>query len=149
LGVTDRIAERMRLLSQIVAGLMLVEAATFGAIAFVFYRKQSTRLEQCHKTWGDVIEVKEKNQREGPPTRYPVIRYHDETGKEAVFESKFGRSVWNIKAGDRVEIFANRRNPAESQIANYMVQWGLPTVFGIVSATSIIAAPIVYIVMKR
>ena len=131
-----------------IAASMLVEAIVFGVLAYVMFRKKRAKLALCQRTWGNVIEVKEREGGEGGTTRHPVIRYRNARGEEATFESKFGSSNWKVKAGDRLEILVNPSKPAESQVVGFMAQWGLPFVFGIVSVVSIIGVPVVYLALK-
>jgi len=64
------------------------------------------------------------------------------------FESKYGSSNWKIKAGDQLDILVSQINPRT-------LKWrvhgavGLPFVFGMVAALSIIGAPIVYLALQR
>ncbi len=126
---------------------MLGEGIVFGLWAYVLFRKKRAKLAICHRTWGDVIDVKEHSGGEGA-TRHPVIRYKTMNGEEATFESKFGSSNWKVKTGDRLEILVNRDNPSEAEVVSLMAQWGLPIIFGIVSVGSIIGAPIVYLFFR-
>jgi hypothetical protein len=128
-----------RMINQIVAAFMLVEGSVFGVLAYVMIRKKSAKLALCQRTRGEVIEVKEHGGGEGGPTRHPVIRYTAINGETVTFESKYG---------DRLEILVSHSNPVEAEVVGFMPQWGLPLVFGIISAASIIGAPIIYLVLK-
>jgi hypothetical protein len=136
------------MLHQIVAAMMLGEGVVFGALSLILYRKKHARLTLCERTWGDVVEVKEHPGSEGA-TRHPVIRYRALNGQELTFESKFGRSNWPVKPGDHLAILVNRNDPTQAEVVNFMAQWGLPLVFAIVSAASIIGAPIVFLALKH
>ena len=136
------------MINQIVAAFMLVEGSVFGVWAYVMFRKKSAKLALCQRTRGEVIEVKEHGGGEGGPTRHPVIRYTAINGETVTFESKYGSSNWKVKAGDWLEILVSRSNPVEAEVVGFMPQWGLPLVFGIISAASIIGAPIIYLVLK-
>ena len=127
---------------------MLAEGIAFGVMAYVKFRKKSLKLARCQKTWVDVIEVKERSGGEGP-TKHPVIRYKAATGEDVTFESKFGRSNWKVKTGDRLEILVSPSNPSDAEVVSFMAQWGLPLIFAIVSAGSAIGAPVVYLLLRR
>jgi hypothetical protein len=135
------------MIMQIVAALMLAEGIFFGLLAYVMFRKQRARLALCHRTWGEVIGVNEHSGGDGS-TKHPVIRYKAMSGEEVTFESKFGRSNWQVKRGDRLEILVNRSNPTDAEVVSFMAQWALPVIFAIVSAGSIIGAPLVYLFLK-
>jgi hypothetical protein len=132
---------------QTVAALMLAEGIFFGLLAYVLFRKKSTRLALCHRAWGEVIGVNEHSGGEGP-TKHPVIRYKAMSGEEVTFESKFGRSNWQVKPGDRLEILVNPNNPMDAEVVSFMAQWALPVIFAIVAAGSIIGGPLVYLFLK-
>ena len=68
--------------------------------------------------------------------------------KLAAVESKFGKSNWKVKPGDQLDILVSQTKPADAEVAGFLPQWGLPLVFGIVAAASIIGAPIVYLALK-
>jgi len=135
------------MIHQIVAAIMLGEGIVSGLIAYVMFRKQSAKLALCHRTWGEVIDVKEHSGGEAP-TRHPVIRYKATGGEDVTFESKFGSSNWKIKPGDRLEILVNPTAPTDAEVVSFMAQWGLPLVLAIVSAGSIIGAPVVFLLLK-
>ncbi len=133
--------------NQIVAAFMLGEGIIFGIIAYALFRKKSAKLALCHRTWGEVIDVKEHTGSEGP-TRHPVIRYKAATGEDVTFESKFGSSNWQIKPGDRLEILVSPGTPTDAEVVSFMAQWGLPLLLAIVSAGSIIGAPVAFLFLR-
>ena len=135
------------MINQVVAGSTLVEGIVFGIASYVLFRKKSTKLAHCQRTWGDVLEVKE-HQGSETPTRHPIIRYKSITGQEVTFESKYGSSNWKVKPGDRLEILVSPDNPSDAEVMSFMAQWGLPLVFAVVSAASVVGAPILYLVLK-
>jgi hypothetical protein len=135
------------MINQIIAGFMLAEGIAFGVLAYVKFRKKSLKLARCQKTWGDVIDVKEHSGGDGP-TKHPVIRYKAATGEDVTFESKFGSSNWKVKTGDRLEILVNPGNLSDAEVVSFMAQWGLPLIFAIVAAGSIIGAPVVYVLLR-
>jgi hypothetical protein len=139
--------ERLRMIMQIVAALMLCEGIFFGLLAYVMFRKKSARLALCNRTWGEVIGVNEHSGGEAP-TKHPVIRYKAMGGEDVTFESKFGRSNWQVKPGDRLEILVNRSDPTDAEVVSFMAQWAFPVIFAVISAGSIIGAPLVYLFLK-
>jgi hypothetical protein len=136
------------MINQIVAAFMLGEGTVFGVLAYVMFWKKSAKLALCHRTWGDVIDVKEHSGCEGGPTRHPVIRYKAMNGEEVTFESRFGSTNWKVKPGDRLEILVSRNSPTDAEVVSFMAQWGFPLVFAITSVGSIIGAPVVYLLFK-
>lgn len=126
---------------------MLVEAVVTAVVALVLYRRKHAALARCRRTWGDVIEVKERPGRQGM-TRHPVIRYSSTPGTPLTFESRFGRSNWPVKPGDRLEILVHGGESGEAEVVGFMVQWGVPTVFALVSVVSFIGAPVVYLLLR-
>jgi hypothetical protein len=134
--------------SQIVAGVMLADGIVFGVLAYVTFRKKSAKLARCQRAWGDVIEVKE-HQGSGGSTRHPVIQYKTAAGEDFTFESKHDSSNSKVKTGDRLEILVNPDNPSDAEVVSFLAQWGVSLVFAIVSVSSVIAAPILYLVLKQ
>lgn len=65
------------------------------------------------------------------------------------FESKYGSSNWKVRPGDGLEILVSPDNPLDAEVVSFMAQWGLPMAFAIVSAASLVGAPILYLVLKR
>jgi len=135
--------------NQIIAALMLGEGVVSGLIGWVLYRKKKAKLALCHRTWGDVIEVREHTGRRGGRTHHPVVRFKGMNGQDVAFESNYGSSTWKVKAGDRLEVLFNPSNPKDAEVAGFMVQWFLPLVLAIISAASIIGAPLLYLILKR
>jgi hypothetical protein len=135
------------MINQVVAGSTLAEGIVLGVASYVLFRRKSAKLARCQRTWGDVLEVKERQGSEAP-TRHPVIRYKNATGQEVTFESEYGGSHWKVKPGDRLEILVSADNPSDAEVVGFMAQWGLPLVFAAVSAASVVGAPILYLVLK-
>lgn len=136
------------MLNLMVAGLLLAEGIVFGGVACFMFRKKSVRLAQYHRTWGNVIEVKERNGG-GSVTRHAVVRYKTSTGKDATFESRFGSSNWKIKTGDRLEVLVNPNNPSDGEVVNFMALWGLPVILAVSSLASLVGAPVVYFLLRQ
>ena len=135
-------------ISLLAAGVTLLDAIIFGVLAYVMYRKKCAKLAGSQRTWGDVIEVKNRAGRNGT-TRHPVIRFTAMDGQTVTFESNFGSSNWKIKAGDRIEVFYNPNKPSGAEPVYFVAQWFLPLVFGIISVSSLIAAPLLYLFLGR
>ena len=135
------------MLNQAVAGFMLAERIAFGILAYVKFRRKKLKLARCQRTWGDVIDVKERGGGEGP-TKHPVIRYRTATGEDVTVESKFGSSNWKVKTGDRLEILVDPVNLSDAEVVSFVAQWGLPTIFAIVAVGSIIGAPVAYMLLR-
>jgi hypothetical protein len=135
------------MINKLVAGLTLAEGITFGVLAYVKFSAKSRKLARCQRTWGDVIDVKEQRGGE-EPTKHPVIRYKATNGEVVTYESKFGRSNWKVRTGARVEILADPDNASESEVVNFLAQWGLVLAFAVIAAGSIIAAPLLYLLLR-
>ncbi len=129
--------------------LILTEGVVVGAVALGLFLRKRSQLARCHRTTGEVIEIKEHARHDDGPMRYPVIRYLDGQGEPAVFESKYGRSGWKIQPGDRLPILVHPGHPPRAEVAQFMAQWGLPCVLGLAAASSLIAAPILHLTMNR
>ncbi len=126
---------------------MVVEGLVFAVVTYVIYRKKSAKLARWIRAWGEVVEVKERRDSEGM-TRHPVVRFKTLAGDDATFESKFGSSNWKIKAGDQIQVLFDPNNPSDAEVVGFMSQWVLCFAFGVISLTSLIGAPIVYLLMK-
>jgi hypothetical protein len=135
--------------SHIFASFLLAEGLVVGVVAYVVFRRKSEWLALCQRTSGEVIEMKQKlGEGDTSGTIHPVIRYFAPNGEVLTFESKFGSSDWKVKAGDRLEILVNQSNPREAEISGFMPQWFVPIVLGVISFSSIIFAPIIYLFLK-
>ena len=135
---------------QVVTAFMMVEGILFGIIAYVMFRRKSAKLAFCQKAWGEVIEVREhpRGGGDGGPIKHPVIRFVARNGETVTFESKFGRSNWEVKPGDRLEILVSPTDPADAEVMGFLPQWGIPIALGIISLGSIIGAPVLYLALK-
>ena len=122
---------------QIIATLMVVQGVAMGIVSGVMYRKARTKVATWHRTSGEVIEVVEGHE----DTKHPVIRYQTTTGEEVTFRSKFGRSSWKVKVGDRLEILVNPKDPQDAEVVSFMVQWGFCVILGISAVGAIALAP--------
>lgn len=135
--------------NQLVAGLLLAEGVGAGILAGIMFLRKRAKLARFRRTRGEVVEVREHPSSEGGPTRHPVIRYTTASGQAVTFESKFGRANWRIQPGDRLEILADPAAPADAEVAGFMAQWALPVVFALIAASSLIGAPLVYLLLRR
>lgn len=133
----------------IIVGFVLAEGLILGIVAYFLYARNKARLNHCLQAQGIVVDLKQHNNDEGGPTIHPVIMFRSQNGADVTFESKFGSSCWNIKKGDNVNILVNQANPNDSEVANFMAQWGLPLILTIASAGSLVFAPLAYIFLKR
>jgi hypothetical protein len=124
-----------------------MEGVTVGVIGWVLYRKKRALVADWQKSWGEVIEVKERHGAEGGATKHPVIRYTTLQGEVATFESNYGSSSWRVKVGDRLEILVSQTAPGQAEVVGLMSQWGLPLIFGVVAVGSLISAPLVYLLL--
>jgi hypothetical protein len=134
--------------NQVITAFMLAEATVFGILSYAFYRKKKSQLAGCERTWGDVMEVKEHAGSEDS-TKHPVIRFRTPRGEDITFESKFGGSNWQVKPGDRLEVFYHPQHPADAEVVSFMAQWALPMIMGVVCVASLIGAPIVFLMLKH
>jgi len=136
------------MLNQIVAAIEIAQGVVFGILAYAVFQKKQAKLALCDRTRGEVIAVKEKAGREAA-TYHPVIRYRANSGEEFTFESKYGSSNWKLKVGDHLDILVNKANPADAEVEAFMAQWGLTLAFAIISVMGFIAAPMVFLLLKR
>jgi hypothetical protein len=136
------------MVSQIVAAAMLGEGIVVGTIAYVIYRRKAAKLALCYRMLGQVTDVKEHPGNEGTPLKHPVIHYTAMNGREVTFESKVGRSNWDVKRGDLLEILVSPEDPAEAEIANFMAQWAMPIVLAVAAVGSVIGGAAVYLFVR-
>jgi hypothetical protein len=134
-------------MQQILVAFMLGEGIVFGVLAVIMFRRKRAQLALCHRTFGEVIDVKERSGGE-ISTRHPVIRYRAASGDDVTFESKFGSSNCRLKPGDRLEIWVGPGASTDAEIVSFMAQWGLPFILASVAAVSIIGAPVVFVVLR-
>lgn len=71
--------------------IMAIVGLGAGIAAVVFYRRTRARLADSYRASGEVVEVKERRERDGTVI-VPVVRYQTVTGEERTFESRFGKS---------------------------------------------------------
>lgn len=136
------------MLRNVVVGMTLFEGLAIGLFAFFLYQRKRVRLANCDWMWGEVIEVKEKPGENGP-TRHPVIRYETIGGQQLTFEAQYGRANWNVKPGDKLQIFVDRNDPSFADVATFMSLWGLPVILGVASLLSLVGALACFLVMKE
>lgn len=132
----------------IILGFVLAEGLILGIVAYVLYARKKTKLSHCLQTQGVVIDLKQHGSDESGPTIHPVIIFRAQNGADVTFESKFGSSCWKIKKGDSVKILVNQANPYDSEVVNFMAQWGVPLILAVASAGSLVCAPLAYLFLK-
>jgi hypothetical protein len=137
------------MISTLIVGFVLAEGLILGIVAYVLYVRKKSKLSHCIQTQGIVVDLKQHNNDEGGPTIHPVIMFRAQNGADVTFESKFGSSCWKIKKGDSINILVNQANPNDSEVLNFMAQWGLPLILAIASAGSLVCAPLAYLFLKN
>lgn len=136
-------------LVKLFTAFVAAEGIVTGSIAYVLFLKKKSKLESCRKTLGEIIDIKQRHGSDGEMIRHLIIKYKDSNGKDIIFESKFGHSYWKVKIGDKIEILINDKNPNDTEVMSFVAQWGLVLALGMVSISSFITAPIVYLIMKK
>ncbi len=136
------------MISTIIVGFVLSEGLILGIVAYVLYARKRAKLSLCIQAQGIVVDLKQHASDEGGPTIHPVITFRAKNGADVTFESKFGSSWWKIKKGDRVNILVNQANPNDSEVVNFIAQWGVPLILAIASAGSLVFAPLAYLILK-
>jgi hypothetical protein len=132
----------------IIVGFILAEGLILGIVAYFLYARKKAKLSHCLQTQGVVIDLKQHGSDEGGPTIHPVIMFRAQNGADVTFESTFGSSSWKIKKGDSVNILVNQTNPNDSEVVNFMAQWGVPLTLAVASAGSLVLAPLAYLFLK-
>ena len=137
------------MIAKIVAGAIMGESLVLGAVAYVVYQKKKAKIADSFRTLGLVVDLKQYSSSEGGSTIHPVITFKTQNGQVATFESKFGRSNWKIKKGDRVNLLVNKADPNDSEVVTFMAQWGMPLVLVIASIGSLPFAAILYLFLRH
>jgi hypothetical protein len=132
----------------IIVGFILAEGLILGIVAYFLYARKKAKLSHCLQTQGVVIDLKQHGSDEGGPTIHPVIMFRAQNGADVTFESTFGSSSCKIKKGDSVNILVNQTNPNDSEVVNFMAQWGVPLTLAVASAGSLVLAPLAYLFLK-
>lgn len=132
----------------IIVGFVLSEGIILGIVAYGLYARKKAKLSHCLQAQGIVVDLKQHGSDEGGPTIHPVIMFKSQNGADFTFESKFGSSGWKIKKGDSVNILVNQANPNDSEVVNFMAQWGVPLILAVASAGSLVCAPLAYLFLK-
>jgi hypothetical protein len=127
-------------------GLAALGAVLNGLIALIFYRRSKGRYGSYLKTDGIVSGLVQENSGEGPII-FPVIRYSVE-GTAYEVKNSYGKSSWDIKPGDAVQVAYHPANPVVAEIHSLFMQYLLPLFFSAGCLLALITIPVVYLLAK-
>ena len=133
------------MIRDILAGVLLLDAAVVGTVGYFWHRKRRNKLENWNLVSGEVVEIKRNIGRNGP-TRRLVIRYRTPQGKDEICESKYG-PIGKVEVGEQMEIMVDPSDPSRGEVMNSISPW-VPLVYAAGALASIVAAVIVWLVMK-
>jgi hypothetical protein len=126
---------------------LLLAGAVDAIIAAVLFFKRKAQSDACDRVQGEIVELVAKDTPKGR-LYHPYVRYSRGNGKEEFVESAWGSGSANFKAGERVDVLIDRRDPGKVSVAGGMKAWLLPLFFALGALSSALIAVVLFAFMQ-